>query len=159
MSEMAISIGGVGYGGFSAGSAHLAFIYTDGTHLLYSATCQGTSGSSVFSAKPVTIVNTVPNEGEVVLFNFGGAYVVKIGIPDTFVGGGPIDFSLAINERESGKERYKISRNHDVKGVSAGGITISTVFEKLNLNDKTNEIIWGNMWAGNGAIGREHKWW
>jgi hypothetical protein len=155
MSEMAISVGGLGYGGFSAGGAALAFKYTDGTRLLYEANCQGTSGCSVFSAKPMTIVNSIAGEGEYVLFNFAGAYVVKIGIPDTFVGFGPVDFSFAINERDSGKERYKISRNHDVKGVSVGKIEIFTFFRKLDLNDKTNDIIWGNMWAGNGAVGRD----
>jgi hypothetical protein len=153
MSMMAFHLAGFGYGGFSGGVAYLAFTY-DGSKQLYKAWCQGVGGGLVYSSYPFSIDNSLTGDyaGEYVLFNFGLCYVVKITVPDIFVGSGTVNLSFNINEKDSGKERYKVERQPTVKGVSTGAINITTVFHKKDLEDSDNQTIWENIWAGNSSI-------
>ncbi len=152
MAQMAFHIAGAGYGGFSGGRAFLAFKYYDGSMLLYETWCQGTGGALVYSAEPFEITNTVADSGDEVLFNFVGAYVVKIKIEDIFVGWGNVNLSFVINEKDSGKLRYSVERQPVVRGISSGGVNITSTFNKLDMCDSDNETAWQNIWAGNAGI-------
>lgn len=149
MNQMAFNLGGGGLWGLSVGSAFLAIMY-NGQRFLYSGWCQGPGTSKVYTKKPFTIENQLepPNNGDEVLFNFVGAYVVTIEIPDAFVGWGTVDFTFNIEEQESGKARYALKRKPDVKGFSMGSIEITTKFDKHNLCNNSDLALWQTIWDG-----------
>lgn len=153
MNEMAFHIMGLGAGGASGGGAFLAFQY-NGEPLLFSAYCQGTGSSKVWTKKPFTIKNGL-NAGEEVLFNFTGAYIVTLEIPDFFIGWGTVSFSMKIEEQDSGTLRYQVERKPEVLGGSSG-IKITTKFDKKHDLSKGNDIyLWHGIWNG---WARPHDW-
>ncbi len=153
---MAFHIMGAGHSGISAGSAFLAFKYNN-EPLLFSAWCQGTSCSKIYTARPFQIKNQVDGQGDEVLFNFIALYVVEIAIPDGVALWGTVNFSMKITEQESNRLRYHVERKPDVKGVSTGQLAITTKFDmKHDLSDSGEKHLWQSIWNGE-LVGHKNR--
>ncbi len=148
MIEMAFHIEGGGYAGFSGGSVWLAFKY-HGERLLYSSACQGTSSSCFTSSSPFQITNSVTGAGDGVLFNFSDVYVADVTVPDSVAAGGTVTFTFKVTEPKENTLRYQVERKVDIRGISAGSVSITTRLKKLDLVGLGGHMSqWERIWNG-----------
>jgi len=151
-SQIAFSVVGAGYSGISYGMATLA-IKTNGVKLLYRSTlCQGTGGAKI-TAAAFDIKNDVGSEH--ILFYFQG-YSVKFQISNFLHPFGDVaDFAFEIYDTMKTDPIYKVGRKPMMSGICAGGASIISTFEQLQVKNGTflqNEDLWEAIWNGQGAI-------
>jgi hypothetical protein len=164
-SEIAFSIFGAGYGGFSAGTAIIA-LKLNGKKLMYKSTlCQGMSTSIAYSVKPFEIKNDIvgdpknPESGERFLHSLQGL-PVKLEIKSSFINpsGAVGDFLFEIYNPNRSEPIYKSSRKPTVGGFSGGGISVLATFKYLDLEKQMNMYgnsmnsehasTWDSVWNG-----------
>lgn len=151
-SQIAFSIIGAGYSGFSYGMVTLA-IKVNGVKLLYrSILCQGTGGAKITCAA-FDIKNDVGTEHA--LFYFQGL-PVKITISNFLHPFGDLaDFSFEIYETNKSDPIYKVARKPLLTGISAGGTSIISTFKQLQVKSGVllqYDDLWEAIWNGQGAI-------
>lgn len=154
-SQIAFSIFGAGYGGFSVGTGFIA-LKVEGKKMLYkSQLCQGMSTSIVYSVNPFEIKNDVGKENA--LFCLQG-FPVKIEVKSSFINpvGDVGDFSIEIYNPNRSDPIYKSSRKPTVGGFSGGGVSVLSVFDYCDIEKQMN--MRGNMMNSSYMADWEEVW-
>ena len=136
MSSMWIGVEGVGYGGFSGGLLHLITEFNN-YHYYYKIACQGTSLSRFVAADFFGVRNDVVGEDydlvehDHLLMRLTNN-VVKVEIPDVFIGRGTVELTFELYSRVANMPDplFKCRRRFSAKGISLGDVKINTQVQR-----------------------------